>query len=92
MSARRKLHLAIGPPPEVARWWDLLPSQRAAVIIALEREEARLSRLARQARMKAVRPAPYGKRQGERAFTHASNAGACRIARELLLNVGGHPE
>lgn len=79
-------------PLATERWRILIPTQRFAVLNALLREENRLMRLAKAARAKADRPAPYGKHQADRAITHACNAGACRIAREMLEKVGGFPE
>lgn len=74
-----------------SRWRYLLPSQRWAVVAALRREEARLMRFATLARSKAGKPMPYGGQQANAAIRHAANAGACRILRELLQAIGGHP-
>lgn len=73
------------------RWRILLPEQRQAVTTALAREFKRLGGLSRKACAKAdVLPEPYSKHQRLRAFEHACNAGAVKIARELLREIGGH--
>lgn len=88
---KREKHL--GPRIDVLsiRYRELLPEQRRAVTMALAREYSRLVRLADAATAKGGRPEPYGKHYRLRAMDHSANAGACRIARDFLREVGGHP-
>lgn len=72
------------------RWRYPLPEQRAAVGMALVWAEEKFAKLAKRARLRKNHNevAPH---YGDAIFRHASNAGACRIARELLEEIGGHP-
>lgn len=91
MSRRKEKHL--GPRVDVLsiRYRELLPEQRQAVTMALAREFKRLKGLAEKARAKGGKPKPYGPHQMSRALWHSCNAGAVRIARDFLREIGGHP-
>lgn len=74
------------------RWRLLLGWQREAVITALDREHHRLLACARRARDKSLAvPDPRKALYERRAQDHAANAGACRIAKRMLEDIGGHP-
>lgn len=60
-------------------WRYLTVDQRAACIMALEREQRRLKRL-------ALKTPPGSKR-----LYRSANAGACRVLVDMLREIGGHP-
>lgn len=81
MSVHKPKHL--GPRVDLlsSRWRELLPSQRESVLRKLEFIEGKLVRLAERKRAAGE----------ESALHHAANAGACRIARLFLVEIGGFP-
>ena len=91
--APKKKEKHLGPRVDVLsiRWRELLPEQRQAVTTALAREFKRLCRLAQASRAKGDRPEPYGAHHRNRAIWHSCNAGAVKISRDFLREIGGFP-
>lgn len=75
-----------------SRWRDLLPEQRDAVLMALEREQKRLMACAARAdgKRKGSPHEPWRGNYAARVVDHAAKAGAMRIAREMLDAAGGY--
>lgn len=74
------------------RWAMLLPEQRTYVARALNRAAQDAMRHAERSRRKAKgAPQPYRKHKRNAAWQHAANAGAVRIARDLLAALRTYP-
>lgn len=74
------------------RWALLLPEQRTHVARALNRAVRDAMRHAHTAKTKADgSPQPYKKHKRKASWEHAANAGALRIARDLLGALRAHP-
>jgi len=72
----------------VERWRMLTDEQQGHVLSVLTRGVRDALRWGEKAKAEGSRPEPYGRYRREAAMRHAANAGALRIARDLLDAIG----